>query len=105
MKVEHQLGETWAKHAQEVLEQANESLRQAYELEGRAAEQRREAETMKKHLSVLIGQIVAAERLPPSLTPYRLSPDATKLLGEMPEPLPQPPQEPPVQEVIDGMAS
>lgn len=81
--IQHKLGDSWAQHFQETIDQINAFDRDAYMLEGQAAAKRREVEFMRKHLGVLIDQIATAEKLPPSLTPYKLSPDAKALLGEV----------------------
>lgn len=80
-QIEHTLGPTWAKHAQEVVGQIANAENQNWILKGKIAHNEREMEMMHKHLGTLISLIVEAEKLPPSITPYALSADGAKLVG------------------------
>jgi hypothetical protein len=82
-QVTHRLSPTWAQHFQEVLSQVTQFENEALILDGQAAAKRKEADFMKRHLSVLIGQIEKADKLPPSLKPYALSQDGSTLIGEV----------------------
>jgi hypothetical protein len=81
--VQHKLSPDWAQHAAEVISQIKHADEQAWILEGQAAHNRREAETMRKHLVTVIDQIRKVEKLPPSLKPYALSADCSALIGEV----------------------
>jgi hypothetical protein len=81
--VQHKLGPAWSQHFAEVLQQINQAAEEAYALEGKAAEKRRDVDVMKRHLGVLVQQIAAADRLPASVTPYKLSVDGKSLVGEV----------------------
>jgi hypothetical protein len=108
--VQHKLGPTWAQHIEETRQQIAQAIEEMYAFEGKAAEKRRDVDVMKRHLGVLVQQISAAEKLPPSLTPYKLSADGKSLVGEVelpeapPPQAPQPTQQEPTQEHVNGMA-
>lgn len=82
MPVEHALSPAWADHARRMLEEIAEHDRRAFELEGRALAERRELELKRRHMGQVIDTLVAVEKLPPTVEPYRLSPDGKKLLGK-----------------------
>jgi hypothetical protein len=65
------------------MRQIQQSEIQAWVLEGQAHHNRNEADTMRKHLSVIVEQTIKAENLPESVVPYRLSPDGMNLIGEV----------------------
>lgn len=81
--VTHKLSPEWAQHCAEVLQQVRQFEDQAAILDGKAAQIRNEVAFMKRHLSVTIGTIEKADKLPTSLTPYRLTEDGSALVGEM----------------------
>ena len=81
-KIEHSLSPDYAAHFRETVDAIQQHERQALIYDGHAANERREQELKRRHLGQLITLIAAVEKVPQSVTPYRLSPDGTKLLGE-----------------------
>lgn len=79
----HKLSPSWVKHASEVRQQIASQETQIMIFKGKILEAQQEIEFMRRHMSVTIGQIEAAEHLPPSLKPYTLSEDGTALIGEI----------------------
>lgn len=89
--IQHELSPAHRQHAQECLAQIKEHQQQIAFHKAAIYDHEREISVMTKHLGVLLGLIEQAEHLPPSLKPYELSPDGTKLLGVMDAPpLPKP---------------
>lgn len=81
-KIEHNLSPEYAAHFRETVEAIQQHERQALAYDGQAAAERREMDIKRRHLGQLITLIAAVEKLPQSVVPYRLSPDATKIIGE-----------------------
>ena len=83
-KVEYKLTPKQAKHIREVQDQIRNAEMQAWALEGQAQHNRRNADTMKRHLSTLLSEFLD---LPKADTEYSLSPDGMALTAEvqMPE--------------------
>jgi hypothetical protein len=92
MRIEHQLAPVQKKHTGEVLQQIANADLMALAARGRAAQavaeaehMEREAGFMRRHLGELIRLTAATEHLPESRTPWALSEDGTKLIGELEE--------------------
>jgi hypothetical protein len=81
--VTHKLGPTWALHAAEVLQQIRMKEIEVQGLKGKILDAQQEIDFMRRHMSVLIGQIEKAEHLPPSVRPYALSEDGSAMIGEI----------------------
>lgn len=83
MRIEHQFGDQWAAHLQRMQREIRAHEDEAYRLDGKAAEQRREADMKRRHAGQLLELITQAEQLPQSVRPYELSEDGTKIIGEV----------------------
>lgn len=82
-KIEHQLSAAYSAHFRETITAIQQHEQQALIYDGQAAAERREIELKRRHLAQLITLIAAVEKLPEPMSPYRLSPDGTKILGEV----------------------
>ena len=82
-KIEHQLGPTWAQHLARMRQEMAAHEAKAMEFDGRAAAQRLELDTKRRHASQLLALIAESEKLPQPVRPYELSQDGTKIVGEV----------------------
>jgi hypothetical protein len=81
--LEHSIPEPWRTHFREVLGQIENHRQNIAQLKGQIYEREQLIEQMARHLGVVVGKLAESEHLPPSVTPYRLSSDGTKILGEV----------------------
>lgn len=84
MTIEHQISPTWTKHIAEVRAQMARIFQQIAIHKASLWELEQEHGHMVKHLGVLVDQISKAEGLPVPTTPYRLSDDGTRIVGDVP---------------------
>jgi hypothetical protein len=98
MKIEHKLAPAVAEYAAEAVRQLGEIRRQYLELLGQAKELEIAAETVRRALQQQLALVEQTEGLPKPVSPYTLSPDCSKLVGELP---PEDPAAAPVTRTVD----
>jgi hypothetical protein len=82
MKIEHAIGKVWSDHLAQMKAQMAHLESEALKLEGQAAQHRKEAEFLKRHVGQTITLIAQQDQLPPSIRPYQLNAESTHLIGE-----------------------
>src|SRR5262245_9162005 len=82
MQIEHKLDPATVQFAAEMIKQLNAKRAEYLGFLGQAKEVELQVEMMRQALSQHLQLVERAAALPPSIRPYMLSPDGTKLIGE-----------------------
>src|SRR5262245_46709556 len=92
MNIEHKLSPTVAAYAKRAVAEMNEARKEYLAAMGQAKEAELRAEMIRSALAQQLAIVQAAEGLPQALAPggYQLSPDCSKLIGEIADPEPEP---------------
>jgi hypothetical protein len=88
MKIEHTLNPTMQAYVRAGIDEVNRLRREYWQFLGQAKEAEMAAAVLQAKLSEQLGLIQQSEGLPAPIAPYRLNDDATKLIGEVPDPAP-----------------